>query len=138
MNDTNTVVEVGRLVKSVEVTHTQKGFAIGKMVIAVNRSRKNGEQWEEKTSFFDVTALGSVVDNLAPYLVKGKQVSVTGHLDQDRWTNNDGQKFSRIVIVADGLQLLGGGRRQENAGQEEPLQEQQYGTIPEQPEDIPF
>ena len=41
------------------------------------------------------------------YLVKGKQIAVVGHLKQDRW-EKDGQKFSKVSIVAEEVQLLGG------------------------------
>ena len=77
------------------------------MSIAVNRSKKQGDQWVDEVSYFDITIWGKTAENLKPYLLKGKQIAVDGHLKQDRW-EKDGQKQSRITVVADSVQLLGG------------------------------
>ena len=89
-------------------------------------------------------------ENLTPYLIKGKQVAIEGHLQQQRW-EKDGQKFSKIVIIADNVELCGG---REGNGQSAPAPQQsapqQYApqtSAPEYsqptlgdefPEDIPF
>ena len=109
MNDTNIVVEVGRLTRDLDerdFAYTPAGTARANISIAVNRSRKQGEQWVDETSFFDITLWGKTAENLRPYLTKGKQVAVKGYLKQDRW-EKDGQKFSKVCIVAEDIQLLG-------------------------------
>ncbi len=53
------------------------------------------------------TIWGKTAENLKPYLTKGKQICVEGHLKQDRW-EKDGKTQSRVSIVADNVQLLGG------------------------------
>lgn len=110
MTDINTVVLVGNLTRDIEVRYSNSGVAIGRVSIAINRSRKNGEQWVEETSYFDVTILGKTAENLRPYLLRGKQIAVQGSLVQDRW-EKDGQKFSKVYILADSVQLCGGGSR---------------------------
>lgn len=105
--DLNNVAIVGRLTRDMEVKYTNSGMAIGNFNIAVNRSVKRNEQWTDEVSYIEVTTFGKTVENLQQYLVKGKQVAVSGYLKQDRW-ERDGQKFSKIGINADVIQLLGG------------------------------
>lgn len=106
-NDINHVTVVGRLTRDAEISYLPSGVAVAKISIAVNRSRKNGDQWVEEVSYFDSSIFGKTAENLKPYLSKGKQIGLEGHLKQDRW-EKDGQKFSKISIVADNVQLLGG------------------------------
>lgn len=164
MTDTNHVVLIGRLTRDLgdderSFAYTASGTARANVSIAVNRSAKRGEEWVDEVSYFDITIWGKTAENLKPYLLKGKQIAVSGYLKQDRW-EKDGQKFSKVGIVADSVQLLGGksdggseAQReadrflggQEGGGKEKPAftpkpQAQQYQAsgVDEFPEDIPF
>lgn len=106
-NDINHVIIVGRLTRDAEISYLPSGVAVAKISVAVNRSRKNGDQWVEEVSYFDSAIFGKTAENLKPYLSKGKQIGLEGHLKQDRW-EKDGQKFSKVSIIADNVQLLGG------------------------------
>ena len=106
-NDINHVTIVGRLTRDAEISYLPSGAAVAKISIAVNRSRKNGDQWVDEVSYFDSAIFGKTAENLRQYLLKGKQIGLEGHLKQDRWVK-DGQKFSKISIIADNVQLLGG------------------------------
>jgi single-strand DNA-binding protein len=108
MADVNHVVLIGRLTRDAELKYTANGQAVCKFSVAVNRRRKNGDQWEDEANFFDVVLWGRQGESLNQYLIKGKQVGVDGELRQDRWTQ-DGQNRSKVEIVATNLQLLGGG-----------------------------
>lgn len=140
-NDINHVTIVGRLTRDAEISHLPSGASVAKISIAVNRSRKNGDQWVEEVSYFDSAIFGKTAENLKPYLSKGKQVGLEGHLKQDRW-EKDGQKFSRISIVADNVQLLGGrsdGGGSGNSGAPSaPAGEQSPQDGDGFPEEIPF
>ncbi len=114
--DLNHVVLVGRLTAGVDenrrngqprFAYVGNGQAQADLSIAVHRSRKNGDQWIEEANFFDVTLWGKTAENLKPYLTKGKQIAVDGYLKQDRW-EKDGQQFSKVSIIANNVQLLGG------------------------------
>jgi single-strand DNA-binding protein len=112
MTDLNHVVLIGRLTQDLGSDERSFGYvgngqARANVSIAVNRSKKNGDQWVEEVNYFNVTIWGKTAENLKPYLTKGKQICVEGHLKQDRW-EKDGQKQSRVSIVADSVQLLGG------------------------------
>ncbi len=112
MTDLNHVVLIGRLTQDLGSDERSFGYvgngqARANVSIAVNRSKKNGDQWVEEVNYFNITIWGKTAENLKPYLTKGKQICVEGHLKQDRW-EKDGQKQSRVTIVADNVQLLGG------------------------------
>jgi single-strand DNA-binding protein len=112
MTDINHVIIVGRLTRDVgsdgkSFGYLPSGQARASISIAVNRSKKSDDQWVDDVNFFDITIWGKQAESLKPYLLKGKQIAVDGHLQQDRW-EKDGQKFSRVVIKANNVQLLGG------------------------------
>ena len=118
MADVNHVVLVGRLTRDAELKYTQGGAAVCKFSIAINRRRKNGEEWVEEVNYFDIVLWGRQGEALNQYLVKGKQVAVEGELRQNRW-EQDGQPRSKVEIIANNIQLLGGGSgsgQQTNSG----------------------
>lgn len=108
MSDTNKVIEVGRLTSDPELKYTVGGTAVLNITIAVGKSippRSDGGEWGNKTSFFDVVMFGKTAEAKAKNLMKGRQVAVTGELEQDRW-EYEGKKYSKIKIVAESIQLL--------------------------------
>jgi single-strand DNA-binding protein len=109
MTDLNRVVLIGRLTRDAEMKFTPSGQAVSKFSLAVNRKRKVGDQWEDEGNFFDAVLWGRQAETLNQYLVKGKQIAIDGELKQDRW-EQDGQKRSRVEVVVNNIQLLGGGQ----------------------------
>jgi len=136
MKDINSVILVGRLTRDAELKYLNTGTAICTFSIAVNRSVKKGDKWEDEASFFDITLFGKQGEVVTQYLTKGQQIAVSGELRQDRW-EKDGQKHSRVVIVADSVQLLGGKRQDGNKAapraESEPLHPEPFEDDP-----IPF
>lgn len=107
MADINHVVLVGRLTRDAELKFINSGTAVSKFSIALNKRKKVNEQWVEEAHFFNIVLWGKVAEALDPYLKKGKQVGIDGELRQSRW-EQDGQSRSRVEIVANNIQLLGG------------------------------
>ena len=106
MTDINNVTLVGRLTKDADIRYTTGGTAVLNFSVAVNESRKQGEQWVEEVNFFDVTLFGRMGESIHKYMVKGKQVAVSGRLQQQRW-QKDGQNYSKVAVVANYVQLFG-------------------------------
>ena len=161
MTDLNHVVLIGRLTRDLGADERSFGYvangqARANVSIAVNRSRKQADgSWGDEVNYFDVTIWGKTAENLKPFLLKGKQICVDGYLKQDRW-EKDGQKQSRISIVANNVQLLGGkseggapfggaprfqpvNNAPANGGYSNPYPQDSYGDSGNDfPEDIPF
>ena len=110
MADLNKVILIGRTTHEIDERsfgYTTGGTARLNISIAVNRREKRNGEWADRVSYFDVTIWGKTAENIKSYLHKGKQIAVEGYLDQQRW-EKDGQKYSKVCIIADNVQLLGG------------------------------
>lgn len=113
MTDLNHVALIGRLTRDLgsderSFAYLPNGTARANVSVAVNRSRRGADgSWSDEVSYFDITIWGKTAENLKPYLLKGKQIAIDGYLRQDRW-EKDGKTNSRVNIVANNVQLLGG------------------------------
>ena len=105
MNNLNRVIINGNLTTDCKLEYGKSGTAYGGFCIAVNRSVKEGENWGEVASFFEVKAFGKLFESQHPYLTKGANVTVEGSLIQERWKTKEGKNQSKIVIQSDTLYL---------------------------------
>lgn len=109
----NKVILVGNLTRDPDLRYTPKGMAIAKIGLAVNRrwTADGGEQREE-TTFVDVDAFGKQAETISQYMRKGSPMLIEGRLRLDQWEDKQtGQKRSRLGVVLEGFQFLGGGNR---------------------------
>ena len=98
----NNVSIAGNLVADPELRYTKGGAAISSLRVAVNRRWNKDGEWEEETSFFDVTCWAQIAENCAESLAKGMRVVVTGRLEEQRWEDKETKEPRRkIVIIAD-------------------------------------
>jgi single-strand DNA-binding protein len=106
----NKVILLGNVTRDPEIRYTPKGTAVTELGMAVNRvyTTDGGEKREEVT-FIDVTLWGRTAEIAGEYLKKGRPVLIEGRLQLDTWDDKQsGQKRSKLKVVADGLQLIGG------------------------------
>jgi len=131
MVDFNRVILAGNLVRDPETRFIPSGTAVTSFSIAVNRRYKSNNEFKEEVSYFDVSVFGKMGENCAEYLSKGKPVLVEGRLRQRRW-EADGVKRSKIEVVADNVQFLGGprGSSTELSAPSAPAPESQDDDIP--------
>ena len=101
----NVVSLIGRVVADPELRYTPSGLAVTTLRIAVNRRFKS-ESGEKEADFFDVVAWKQSAEYASNYLSKGRLVAVTGRLQQRNWVQQDGQKRSKIEVVAENLEGL--------------------------------
>lgn len=113
----NSVVIAGNLVGDIETRTTATGFVVGRFTVAVNERVKRNGEWEDYANFFDCTLFGDRANKLAPYMGKGSKVAVSGRLHQDRY-EKDGQKRSRIGIIADQIEFMSGRTEKASAAPE--------------------
>lgn len=117
MSDLNSCSFVGRLTKDATLdTVGQKGTQIVKFSIANN----TGFGTYARTNFFTVNMWGKAGAGLAPYLLKGKQVAVTGVLENQKWTGQDGQTHDNWVLTANSVTLLADAKGEQREASGEP------------------
>lgn len=138
MTDLNTVNLIGRIIRDVQgedFGYIQGGLAKLNTAIAVNKSVKRKDKWQDEVSFFNLTLWGKTAEIMKEYLTKGQQVAVSGHLQQQRWKDQNGNNRSQIAIVTESIQLLGG---KKDGGNNAPAQQAAPANGGDFPEDIPF
>ena len=111
MPNFNHCTVMGHLARNPELKYTQSGSPICEMTIAVSRKSKD----REDVCFIDVVVWGKAGESCQKYLTKGKCAMVDGYLKQDTWTDNNGNRRSKIRIVAESVQFIGGSRPEQEA-----------------------
>ena len=99
----NSVTLVGNVTRDPELRFTPSGQAVATFGLAVNRrwqNRQNNE-WEEQVSFFDVKCWAQMAENVSESLTRGSRVVVSGRLEQRSWESEQGEKRSKVEVVAD-------------------------------------
>jgi single-strand DNA-binding protein len=108
----NKVILLGNLTRDPELRYTPKGTAIAELGLAVNRTVPEGEGKREEVTFVDVTLWGRTAEIAGEYLKKGSPAFIEGRLQLDTWEDKtSGQKRSKLKVVGESLQLLGGSDR---------------------------
>jgi len=106
----NKVILLGNLTRDPEVRYTPKGSAVCDLGIAVNRqyTLDSGEKREEVT-YVDVVLWARLAEIAGEYLKKGRPVFIEGRLQMDTWDDKQsGQKRTKLRVVGESMQLLGG------------------------------
>ena len=97
----STVTIVGNITRDPELRFTAGGKGVASFGVAVGRRFQQNGEWQEKTSFFNVTAWDTLGENVAASLTKGTRVIVTGRLEQREYETKEGEKRNVVEIVAD-------------------------------------
>ena len=129
----NRVILMGNVTRDLEIRYIPSGTAVMDLGLAVSEKRKNNktDEWIEETVFVDVTLWGRTAEIAGEYLSKGSPVFIDGRLRYETW-EQDGQKRSKLKVVCDRMQLIGGrsgGGGGGGGGQQynqQPQQQQQY------------
>ena len=104
----NRVILVGNITRDPEIRYLQSGTAVSDIGLAVNDRVKRDGQWVDETSFVDVTLWGRTAEIANEYLSKGSSVLIEGRLRLESWETNDGQKRSKLKVICERMQMLGG------------------------------
>jgi len=118
MSSFNKVILMGNLTRDPELRYTNNNMAICKVGLAVNRRFKDSTsgEWREEATFVDITIFGKRGEAFEKYHRKGATAFFEGSLRLDQWEDkNGGGKRSKLYVVADNWEFVGGGRG-ENAG----------------------
>jgi single-strand DNA-binding protein len=131
----NKVMIIGNLGGDPEMRFTPSGNPVTSFRVATNRVFNSGEgERKEETEWFSVVTWNKLAENCNQYLVKGQRIYVEGRLHTRMWEGQDGQKHSRVEIIAGNVIFLD--KRAMNASPEDKSFEGETGDI--EPQDIPF
>ena len=100
----NRVVLAGNLTRDPELRFTNDGIPVCSFGLAVNRVRSRSEE----VDFFDITCWRELGETVANYKKKGDPILLEGRLQYRTWEAQDGSKRSKVDVVADNVQFLGG------------------------------
>ncbi len=121
MSSYNRVTLIGNLTRTPELRKTKSDNSVTELGLALNRAwyNENGQKQEDVT-FVDVTLWGRNAENAVQYLQKGRSVLVEGRLQLETWQDKQsGQDRSKLKVVADLIQFLGGGQDRSAASGED-------------------
>ena len=131
----NKVIEIGRLTKDPEITSSTSGTTFARFSIAVDRRFK--KEGDPDADFFNCTAFGKTAEFIEKWIKKGTKVAITGRLQNNNYTNKEGQKVYDIRIMVEEIEFA----ESKKDGQEKP-QENQGGDFLNVPdglvEELPF
>ncbi len=102
----NRVVMQGRLVADPELRHTQSGVAVTTMRVAVDRNYKNADG-EKESDFFTCTAWRGTAEFAEKFFHKGEQILVEGKLQNNQYTDKDGNNRISTQIMVDSVFFCG-------------------------------
>lgn len=112
----NKVFLLGNMTRDPELKYTQSGGAVCKVGLAVNRRFKSGTEWKEEVAFVDVECWGKTAEKVGEYCKKGSGVLVEGRLKLDTWQSKEGEKRSKLLVVAENIQFADDARKTAEGG----------------------
>ncbi len=135
----NKVILIGHLGKDAETKYLPSGDARTTFTLATNRRWKDQQsgEWKEETDWHNVVLWRG--ENVANYLLKGKQVYVEGRLQTRSWEDKDGNKRYTTEVVSQDLILLsgGGGGQDAAGGSQEPVSRPRSAPRPQAQQHAP-
>ena len=99
----NHITIMGRLVRDPEMRSTQSGVAVASFTLAVDRDFSGRDGGEKQTDFIDCTAWRHTAEFVSKYFTKGRMAVVSGRLQIDNYTDNDGNKRRSAKVIADNI-----------------------------------
>ena len=124
MANYNKVLLMGNLTRDPELRYLQSGSAVVNFGLAVNRKyrNRNTQEMVEETTFVDIEGWGQQAETFSRYMAKGRPVFVEGRLRLDSLEAKDGGKRSKLRVVMENFQFIGGpaGQRDSQGAQERP------------------
>jgi single-strand DNA-binding protein len=117
----NQVTLMGNLTRDPELRQTPTGQSVTSFSLALNRSyRDSNDEWQEVTDYVDIVCWGPLAERVAQYLSKGRRCLVQGRLQSRSW-EQDGQKRSKVEVLASDVTFLDGRSNESENNDEESL-----------------
>ncbi len=114
----NQVTLMGNLTRDPELRSTPSGQQVCSFSLALNRSYKDASgEWQEATDYIDIVAWGPLGERVAQYLAKGRRCLVQGRVQSRNW-EQEGQKRSKVEVLASDVTFLDGRSQSDGEGSE--------------------
>lgn len=114
-SDINRIIIIGRTTRDMELKYTPSGTAVAGFAIANNKSYSQGGEKKEQVSYFDCVVWSKLAEIMTEYVKKGQMIAIEGRLSQRRWKDADGNNKSKIEIIVETFQFVGGKREEGSA-----------------------
>jgi len=99
--DVGNVTLVGGVTREVELRFTGSGTPVAQVGIAVNHGKKQADgTWEDEPNFLDITAWGTLAENVSESISKGDRVIVVARPTYRTWEDQEGNKRSKVEFTA--------------------------------------
>lgn len=103
----NRTMLAGNLTRDPVVRFLANEQAVANFGLAVNRRFKGSDgQLKDEVTFVDIECWGRTAELVGQYLTKGRGCFVEGRLKLDQWDDKDGQKRSKLKVVADEVRFV--------------------------------
>ncbi len=132
----NHFIGIGRVTGNAELKYTASGTPCVTFSICINKKwkDKNGER-QEKPNFFNCVLWGKYGESMCKLLTKGKQIGIDAELEQNTWTDSNGNNHSSVQLNVNEIELLASPRSEKGTEADPPAQSKK--TEPGE-DDIPF
>lgn len=120
MPDLNEVRLIGRLTRDPILKSTSSGYQICNFGLATGRRYKDQDnRIKEETTFVEISCFGKMAENLSKYMRKGRLIYIGGRLKLDSWDDQNGQRHSRLSVIAENIQYLEKAEKAQGEAQEQ-------------------
>lgn len=117
----NNLQILGRIATDVKLEISQSGIKYMRLNIVYNKNIKVGDEWQQKSHFFPCSAFGYVAEKIANHFKKGDRILINGALEQNTYTDKDGNVQSKLMIMIAEVDIIEPKQKSENqANYQEP------------------
>ena len=102
----NNIQVLGRIATEVKLEVSQNGVKYMRLNIVYNKNIKVGDEWKQKSHFFPCSAFGYVAEKIANHFKKGDRILINGALEQNTYTDKDGNVQSKLAIMIDEVDII--------------------------------
>lgn len=114
----NNLQILGRIATEVKLEISQSGVKYMRLNIVYNKNVKVGEEWQQKSHFFPCSAFGYVAEKIANHFKKGDRILINGSLEQNTYTDKDGNVQSKLAIMIAEVDIIEPKPKSENHAKE--------------------
>lgn len=102
----NNLQILGRIATDVKLEISQSGVKYMRLNIVYNKNIKVGDEWQQKSHFFPCSAFGYVAEKIANHFKKGDRILINGALEQNTYTDKDGNVQSKLMIMISEVDII--------------------------------